>query len=75
MYLVTGTRPDLVYTVSKLAQYGNKLTKEYMGAPKRVLRYLKKTRDTALTYLWHDNSSTGLQLNTTENHSLATHSC
>ena len=50
MYLVTGTRPDLAYTVSRLAQYGSKPTIEHVGAAKRVLRYLKGTRNASLTF-------------------------
>ena len=50
MYLVTGTRPDLAYTVSRLAQYSAKPTQAHMAAAKRVLRYLKGTRDIELTY-------------------------
>ena len=45
MYLVTGTRPDLAFTVSKLAQFNSKPTTVHMAAAKRVLRYIKKTRD------------------------------
>jgi len=50
MYLVTGTRPDLAYTVSALSQFSSKPTTQHMGVLKQVLRYLKGTRDLKLTY-------------------------
>ena len=50
MYLVIGSRPDLVFTVSALSQFASKPTKEHMGVLKQVLRYLKSTRDLKLTY-------------------------
>jgi len=50
MYTVTGTRPDLTYTVNRLSQFLSKPTKRHMGAAKHVLRYLKGTRSLKLTY-------------------------
>jgi len=50
MYLVIGTRPDLAFTVSLLSQYSSQPTTIHMGATKRVLRYIKGTRDKFLTY-------------------------
>lgn len=50
MYLVTGTRPDLAFTISKLAQFSSKPTAAHTAAAKRALRYIKKTRDLKLTY-------------------------
>ena len=50
MYIVTGTRPDLAYTVTHLSQYNSDPSSTHLGAAKRVLRYLKGTRDLKLTY-------------------------
>jgi len=50
MYLVIGTRPDLAFTVSLLSQYSSQPTTIHMGAAKRILRYIKSTRDKFLTY-------------------------
>jgi len=50
MYLVIGTRPDLAFTISLLSQYLPQPTTIYMGAAKRVLRYIKGTRNKFLTY-------------------------
>ena len=50
IYAVTCTRPDLAYSVSKLAKYmQNPLQKHFMAA-KRVLRYIAKTKDYGLRY-------------------------
>ena len=45
MYLVTGTRPDLAYTITHLSQFNSDPSKAHMSAAKRVFRYLKGTRD------------------------------
>ena len=50
MYLVSGTRPDLAYTITHLSQYNSDPTISHLNAAKRVLRYLKGTRDLKLTY-------------------------
>ena len=50
MHLIPGTRPDLAYTVSWLAQYSTHPTKDHRGAAKHVLHYLKGTRNIKLTY-------------------------
>lgn len=49
-YLSTGTRPDISFAVSYLAQFNNCFRKEHWTAAKRVLRYLKGTADIGLTY-------------------------
>ena len=49
MYTVTGTRPDLAYTVTRLSQYLTKPTNQHIGAAKHVLQYLKGTRDMKLS--------------------------
>ena len=50
MYAVTGTRPDLVFTVTLLSQFLSCPTKFHLGAAKRVLRYLKGTRHLKLLF-------------------------
>jgi len=50
MYLVIGTRPDLAFAISLLSQFSSKPTVEHLGAAKRILRYIKGTRDHTLTY-------------------------
>jgi len=50
LYLVIGTRPDLAFTMSLLSRYSSQPTTIHMGATKRVLPYIKGTRDKFLTY-------------------------
>ena len=50
MYTVTGTRPDLAFTVTRLSQFLTQPTKYHIGAAKHVLRYLKGTRDLKLLF-------------------------
>lgn len=50
MYLMLSTRPDLAFMISTLSKYASAPTPEHLSAAKRVLRYLKETMDTALTY-------------------------
>ncbi|KAI0990949.1 hypothetical protein K3495_g17238, partial [Podosphaera aphanis] len=50
MYIATGTCPDLAYTVTHLLQYNSDPSSTHLGAAKRVLQYLKGTRDLKLTY-------------------------
>ena len=50
-YAAGGTRPDIAYAVSSVAKFCNKPTELHLTAAKRVLRYLKQTRDLSLTYV------------------------
>ena len=50
MYAVTGTRPDLAYTVTHLSQFSSSPTQEHLQAAKRVLRFLKGSRSQTLSY-------------------------
>ena len=50
MYLAIATRPDIAYTVNKLAQYTAAPKLKYWTAIKRVFRYLKGTKNYKLTY-------------------------
>ena len=50
IYVMTGTRPDLCYIVTKLSQYMSKPTETHLNAAKYVLRYLKGTLDRSLKF-------------------------
>ncbi|KAI0996197.1 Retrovirus-related Pol polyprotein from transposon TNT 1-94 [Podosphaera aphanis] len=50
MYLVSGTRPDLAYTISHLSQFNSDPSITHINAVKRVLRYLKGTKDQRILY-------------------------
>ena len=43
-WLVLGTRPDIAFATSSLAPFGHDLGRVYWDAAKRVLRYLKGTK-------------------------------
>ncbi|CAI7925744.1 unnamed protein product [Closterium sp. NIES-54] len=51
MYAMVSTRPDLAYPISVLARFvgAGKHTEEHWQAAKRVLRYLRGTKDYVLT--------------------------
>jgi hypothetical protein len=49
-YLAIATRPDISYTVSKLARYNSNPGPEHWKAVKHLFRYLKGTLDVKLTY-------------------------
>ncbi|KAL2254563.1 UNVERIFIED_CONTAM: Retrovirus-related Pol polyprotein from transposon TNT 1-94 [Sesamum indicum] len=49
-YLANGTRPDIFFSVSKLARYTSCPDKTHWGALDRVLRYLKGTMSLAIHY-------------------------
>ena len=49
-YAMTSTRPDIAYAVSKLSRYCNCATQLHLVAAKRVLQYLKGTREYGLVY-------------------------
>ncbi|XP_053956123.1 uncharacterized protein LOC128861765 [Anastrepha ludens] len=55
-YLATVSRPDIAYTVSKLAQFHGHPHREHMLAAKRVLRYLKSKPQGTLTFLPNSHS-------------------
>ncbi|XP_021768102.1 uncharacterized protein LOC110732462 [Chenopodium quinoa] len=48
------TRPDVAFTVNKLAQYMQRPTDQHMQALHLLLRYLSGTSNMGLT--WHKNS-------------------
>ena len=54
-YLTIATRPDIAYAVNRLAAYTANPSFEHYNAAKRVLRYVKGTRNYGITYR-DDNS-------------------
>ena len=56
LYITLGTRPDLAYSVIKLSRFASNPSKEHITATKRVLRYLKGTKDLGITYSIDPNS-------------------
>ena len=50
MYAAIGTRPDISYAVGLLSSYNANPRTRHFTAAKRVLRYLKKTKDLKLIY-------------------------
>ena len=50
MYAALGTRPDISYAVGLLSRYNSDPRTRHLTAAKRVLRYLKKTKDFKLEY-------------------------
>ena len=59
IYVMTGTRPDLCYVVTKLSQNMAKPTEGDLSIAKHVLRYLKGTREQGLKFV---KSETPLKL-------------
>ena len=59
LYIAKQTRPDILATVSRLSRYLENPGKVHWMAAKRVLRYLKGTRDLGLTFR---RDADGLQL-------------
>ena len=50
IYVMTGTRPDLCYAVTKLSQNMANPTQSDLSKAKHVLRYLKGTREQGLKF-------------------------
>ncbi|TFY76154.1 hypothetical protein EWM64_g7858 [Hericium alpestre] len=50
MYVVLGTHPDITYSVTVLSQFMQNLSPEHWEAAKRVMHYLKSTKQEWLTY-------------------------
>ena len=48
MYAVVATRPDIAYAVSYLARFMSNPGRAHWEAVKRVIRYLKGTKDAKL---------------------------
>ncbi len=50
MYLVTGTRPDLAFATTYMSQFCSRPSRDHWNGVKHMLRYLKQTVATKLTY-------------------------
>eukprot|EP00171_Calliarthron_tuberculosum_P022889 IDg22889t1 len=50
MYLSVGSRPDIAFAVSRLAQFVETPTKPLWIAAKRVLRYVAGTKTLGITF-------------------------
>ena len=50
MHLMVITRPDLAYSISRLAEFSSNPTDDHWKVLKRVLRYLQGTKDLGLCY-------------------------
>ncbi|KAG5324286.1 MOS1T transposase, partial [Pseudoatta argentina] len=61
MYLSVCTRPDIAHAASYLSQFNNCHGSDHWTAAKRVLRYLKGTRDVGLVYGKTSDPLTGYQ--------------
>lgn len=59
MYLSVCTRPDISFSVSFLSQFNNTHTKEHWVGAKRVLKYLKGTKDMGIIFKKSNNPVTG----------------
>ena len=59
MYLATTTRPDIAHAVSVLSQFNDYHNEEHWLAAKRVLRYLKGTKDVGLVFGASEDLLTG----------------
>ena len=57
LYITLGTRPDIAYSIIKLARFASNPSLEHMTAVKRVLRYLKATKDYCIIYSNNTSSS------------------
>jgi len=55
MYAQVCTRPDITFIVGVLGRYLNNQGLQHWTTTKRVLRYLKKTKDYVLTYRRSEN--------------------
>jgi hypothetical protein len=58
LHLAMNTRPDIVFAVSRLAQYTIKPNSQCWAALKRLIRYLKGTRTKGIVYGIQLNSAT-----------------
>ena len=56
MYAMLGSRPDIRFTVNRLAQYGSNPSHTHLNSALHILRYLRATKDHRLTYGQNDSS-------------------
>lgn len=60
IYLMLGSRPDLSFSINKLAQYSSQPTVRHWQGVKRILRYVKGTINAKLTLGLHKDTGTSL---------------
>ena len=65
LYLTLGTRPDIAFAVTKLAQYAARPTKEHLQKVLNICRYLVGTKNYCITY--NGSSGQGLMACTDSN--------
>lgn len=58
LYISTGTRPDIAYSVNYLSRYQSCYDQTHYKYALRILKYLYKTKDLKLTYYDNVNSET-----------------
>jgi hypothetical protein len=58
LYIMLGTRPDIAFAVTKLAQQSSNPTIDHLSKAKHILAYLNSTRNYTLDY--DGKSSLGL---------------
>ena len=63
MYLAIGTRPNIAYSVQRLAQFMQNPRPIHWTAVKHIFRYLKGTRTLGLTYGGSDEELNNEELN------------
>ena len=59
LYAALGTRPDINYAVSNVAKYSALPTQAHWNTAKRILRYLKRTKNLVLWYYQTDEQVIG----------------
>ena len=60
LYIVLGTRPDIAFSVIKLARFASNPSLYHISLAKRVLHYLKGTRNYRIIYynnIYNNNSN------------------
>jgi hypothetical protein len=58
LFLANSTRPDIAFTVNRLASYTANPSLQHFAAVKRILRYLAGTVDLGITYSKNSNNIT-----------------
>ena len=57
MYAMIGTRPDIAYAVTRLAQFSSNPSQDHLKAAKHVLRYLRQTQFFTICYDGNDTDT------------------
>ena len=57
IYLANSTKPDIAFSISLLARFSAKPTKQHWNGVKHILRYLKGTKDLGLYYKAGEDSN------------------